>query len=70
MHLLDRSIGDAWPVFADDAQLRAFEATPYAERIAAQSTYEALRLGAARDPDAPALHVPAASRSRGNAADA
>ena len=55
VHLLDRLIGDAWPVFADDAQLRAFEATPYAERIAAQSTYEALRLGAARDPDAAAL---------------
>ena len=55
VHLLDRAIGDAWPLFASDAQLSAFEATPYAERIAAQSTYEALRLGAARDPDAAAL---------------
>ena len=42
-------------VSASDAQLRAFEATPYAERIAAPSTYEALRLGAAHDPDAAAL---------------
>ncbi|HEX7438599.1 MAG TPA: acyl-CoA synthetase [Caldimonas sp.] len=55
VHLLDRVIGDAWPVFAGDAQVRAFEATPYAERIAAPSTYEALRLGAAHDPDAPAM---------------
>jgi fatty-acyl-CoA synthase len=55
VHLLDRAIGDAWPVLGSDAQLRDFEATPYAERIAAQSTYEALRLGAARDPDAAAL---------------
>jgi fatty-acyl-CoA synthase len=55
LHLLDRLIGDAWPVFASEAQLRAFEATPYAARIAAQSTYEALRLGAAHDPEAPAI---------------
>src|SRR4249920_3101618 len=55
LHPLDRLIGNEWPVLGSDAQLRAFEATPYAERIAAQSTYEALRLGAACDPDAPAL---------------
>ena len=54
-HLLDRLIGDEWPTFATDAQLRAFEATPYAERIAAPSTYEALRLGAAHDGDAAAI---------------
>ncbi|HEX7437872.1 MAG TPA: acyl-CoA synthetase [Caldimonas sp.] len=55
VHLLDRVIGDEWPVFATDAQVRAFEATPYAGRIAAPSTYEALRLGAAHDPEAPAM---------------
>ena len=55
VHPLDRLIGDAWPSFATDAQVRAFEATPYAERIAASSTYDALRLGAARDPEAPAI---------------
>ena len=55
-HLLDRLIGEELPAFRTDAELRAFEATPYAERIAAQSTYDALRLGAAFDPSAPALH--------------
>lgn len=55
-HLLDRLIGEELPAFRTDAELRAFEATPYAERIAAQSTYEALLLGAAHDPSAPALH--------------
>jgi fatty-acyl-CoA synthase len=55
VHLLDRLIGEEWPPLATDAQVRAFEATTYAERIAAQSTYEALRLGAAADPDAPAM---------------
>jgi fatty-acyl-CoA synthase len=55
IHLLDRVIGQDYPSFATDADVRAFETTPYAERIAAQSTFEAIRLGAARDPDAPAI---------------
>ncbi len=55
VHLLDRLIGAEMPVFKTAADVRAFEATPYAERIAAQSTYEALQLGAARDPAAPAI---------------
>jgi fatty-acyl-CoA synthase len=54
-HLLDRVIGNDYPGFATDAEVRAFEQTPYADRIAAQSTYEALKLGAAHDPDAPAM---------------
>ena len=54
-HLLDRGIGDDWPSLATAADLTAFEAVPYAERIAARSTYEALQLGAAHDPLAPAL---------------
>jgi fatty-acyl-CoA synthase len=54
-HLLDRLMGEQRPDLSTDALLRAFEATPYDERIAAQSTYEALRRGAARNPDAPAL---------------
>ena len=57
VHLLDRVIGNAYPSFATDAEVRAFEQTPYADRIAAQSTYEALKLGAAHDPDAPALQL-------------
>ena len=56
MHPLDRHIHDRWPDLSSHAALRAFEQTPYAERIAAQSTYEALKLGAALNPDAPAIH--------------
>ncbi len=55
IHLLDRVIGSEYPELASDAEVRAFEQTPYAERIKAQSTYEALKLGAAHDPDAPAI---------------
>jgi fatty-acyl-CoA synthase len=54
-HPLDRLIAEQRPDLSTDAKLRAFEATPYDERIAAQSTYEALQLGAAIDPEAPAL---------------
>ena len=54
-HLLDRLIGEDWPDLITDAALRAFEAVPYAERIAAHSTYAALQLGAAHDPGAAAL---------------
>jgi fatty-acyl-CoA synthase len=54
-HLLDRMIGPDWPDLSTPEAVRAFEATPYAERIAARSTYEALRLGAAANPDAPAI---------------
>jgi fatty-acyl-CoA synthase len=55
LHPLDRTIGTEWPVFGSDADVRAFETTPFADRIAAPNTYEALRVGAARDPDAAAL---------------
>ena len=54
-HLLDRLIGAELPLLRTAAELTAFEATPYAERIAAQSTYEALQLGAAHDPGAAAI---------------
>ena len=55
-HVLDKLIGASSARVPNAADVAAFEATPYAERIAAQSTYEALQLGAARDPDAPAIH--------------
>ena len=55
-HLLDRVIGADWPDLSTPAKLAAFEATPFAERIAARSTYEAIRIGASHDPDAPAMH--------------
>ena len=54
-HLLDRLIGNEYPSFTSAAELRAFEQVPYADRIAAASTYHALKLGAAHNPDAPAI---------------
>ena len=53
--LLDRSFGADWPDLGSAAALRTFEAIPFTERIAARSTYEAIRLGAAHDPTAAAL---------------
>ena len=55
-HVLDRLIGDTLPELATLDEVAAFEAeAPWADRVAAASTYEALRLGAALNPDAPAL---------------
>jgi fatty-acyl-CoA synthase len=55
IHSLDRLIGNEFPVFATEADVRAFEQVPYADRIAAQGTYDAIKLGAAKNPDAPAI---------------
>lgn len=55
IHLLDRLIGNEFSVFATEADVRAFEQVPYADRIAARSTYDAIKLGAAKNPDAPAI---------------
>ena len=55
IHLLDRLIGNEYPSFSTDADVRAFEQTPYADRIAAQSTYDAIKLSAAHNLDAPAI---------------
>jgi fatty-acyl-CoA synthase len=55
IHLLDRLIGSDYPRFTTAADIRAFEQTPYSERIAAQSTFEAIQRGAAANPDAPAI---------------
>ncbi|MGZ5870533.1 MAG: acyl-CoA synthetase [Bradyrhizobium sp.] len=55
IHSLDRLIGDDYPTFATDVDVRAFEQVPYADRVAAPSTYDAIKLGAARNPDAPAI---------------
>lgn len=54
-HLLDTVIGSELPALRTEAEVTAFESTPYARRIAAQSTYEALHLGAAANPDAAAI---------------
>lgn len=56
-HVLDRLIGAELPRLASPADVAAFEAqSPWDQRVAAQSTYQALQLGAAIDPQAPALH--------------
>ena len=54
-HLLDTVIGAELPPLRGASEVAGFEATPYAQRIRAHSTYEALGLGAAVDPDAPAI---------------
>jgi fatty-acyl-CoA synthase len=53
--LLDRVVGKAFPVLASDDDVRAFEAVPYVERIAAASTFDAIKLGAEHNKDAPAI---------------
>jgi fatty-acyl-CoA synthase len=55
LHLLDRAIGSHYPGFATDAEVHAFEEVPYRDRIAVESTYDAIRLGAAYNPDAFAI---------------
>jgi fatty-acyl-CoA synthase len=55
-HLLDGVITDHRPDLSTDAKLREFESVPYDDRIAAESTYDVLQLGAGRNPDAAAIH--------------
>jgi fatty-acyl-CoA synthase len=55
IHALDRLIGNDYPDLATDAEVRAFEQVPYTDRVAAESTYDAIRLGAARNPDGAAI---------------
>jgi fatty-acyl-CoA synthase len=52
---LDRVVGNAFPSLATAADVKIFEAVPYIERIAAASTFDAIKLGAAHEPDAPAI---------------
>ena len=52
---IDRSIGAEHPTLASAADVEAFEKIPYAERIAAASTYDAIRIGASVNPNAPAI---------------
>jgi fatty-acyl-CoA synthase len=53
--LLDRVIGHSFPSLASAADIGAFERVPYVERIAAASTFDAIKLGAAYNADAPAI---------------
>jgi len=54
-HLLDTKIGASRPSLGTDDALREFESVPFDERIAAKSTYDAIRIGAAADPGKPAI---------------
>ncbi len=53
--LIDRVLGATRPVLASDADVRALEATPWEQRIDAASTFDALRIGAAFNPEAAAI---------------
>ena len=53
--LLDRFIGNSFPGLASAADVRAFEGVPYSERIAAASTFDAIKLGAAHNANASAI---------------
>ncbi len=53
--LLDRVIGDSFPTLTSAADVTAFEEVPYLERIAAASTFDAIKLGAAHNADASAI---------------
>ena len=52
---IDRSIGAEHPRLASAADVEAFEKIPYGERIAAASTFDAIKLGASVNPNAPAI---------------
>jgi fatty-acyl-CoA synthase len=53
--LLDHVIGDRIPSLATAADVAALEAVPLSLRLAATNTFDAIRLGAAFNPEAPAL---------------
>lgn len=54
-HLLDTRFGPQWPDLSTHEAVKALEATPLRERLAALSTYEALRVGASHNPQSPAI---------------
>lgn len=56
-HLLDRHFGPDWPDTSTEAAVRAIEAIPLTDRLAALNTYDALRVGAQHDPDAVAIRL-------------
>ena len=56
-HLLDNNIGLEWPNFASTQAIADIEAVPIRKRLAALSTYEALRIGASHDPTAMAIQL-------------
>ena len=53
--LIDRAMGPTRGSFSTPADVAAIEAVPLAERLEAASTYEAIQIGARRNPEAPAI---------------
>lgn len=53
--LIDRHMGSQRPSLATGADVAAIEAVPLSQRLEAASTYDAIRMGAALSPDAPAI---------------
>lgn len=54
-HLLDLHITGDWPDLSTPEAVLRFESMPLSARLAAQSTWEALQMGASANPDAPAI---------------
>jgi len=52
---LERGHGEAMPPLRSAADIAAFEAIPFAERLAVENIHEALQRAAARDPGHPAI---------------
>jgi hypothetical protein len=52
--LLDRVVGESFPSLASAADVKSFEGVP-SERIAANSTFDAIKMAAKDDPDAFAI---------------
>lgn len=60
--LIDRVIGKTFPSLASAADVRAVEAVPWTQRIGAVSTFDAIKIGAAHNPQAAAIQfLPTAS---------
>ena len=57
VHLLDRQLGEHWPDLSTPEAVRALEAVPFDQRMAAASTYQALKLGSQHAPQQPALRL-------------
>ena len=68
IHLLDRTIGSEYPSLATDADVRVFEQIPYLDRIAAESTYDAMQARRGPQSRCPRDPVPAQCRPGRHAA--
>ncbi|MFK7962457.1 MAG: acyl-CoA synthetase [Burkholderiaceae bacterium] len=54
---LDLTIGHEWPALASAEEVLAFESVELKDRLAVHNTYDAIRIGASLNPDAPAIEL-------------